>query len=146
VEALVDLGEHVYDLVGLLTNAKVHSCLAQFSVVEAFKVGNGKFEDLLGVGRCNVFDRHTTGGAVNECGAAGFSVECQTQVHLLRDVDFLDEVDSIARQTIDATLMRDKSLSEHLSGHGFGLGSVFDEVDTTLETRFLKVAKATTTA
>jgi len=35
--------------------------------------------------------------------------------------------------------MRDQSLTDHLGGHGFGLSSGFNKVNTTFETRFLKV-------
>jgi hypothetical protein len=42
--------------------------------------------------------------------------------------------------------MRDQSLTDHLGGHGFGLSSGFNKVNTTFETRFLKVTQATTAA
>lgn len=92
----------------------------------------------------NVFDVHATGRAVDESGATGCSIEGQGQVHLFDDVDLLDEVYSVAWQTIGSTLVGNQSFSEHLRGHGFCLISVINEVDTTLETGFFEVTETAT--
>lgn len=131
-------------MVGLVCNAKVSCCFAELSLVEAIDRVHWQFENLFWRLFRNVFDRHSTGGAVDEGWATSGTVQGQGQVHLFVDCEFLHEVDCIDGETVSATLVSDQSLAEHLTCDRFGLISVIDKVDATLEAGFFEVAKSAT--
>lgn len=76
-EAFIDLGEHVHNLVSLFGDTNVCGRLAQVCLVKALGVRHLQFENLFGSIFCNVFNRHSTGRAVNKGGAAGGAIECK---------------------------------------------------------------------
>ena len=145
-EALVDLREHVGDLVSLVWGSEVIGGFVERCLIEAVDGVHGQFENLFWRLLSNLLDGHSTGRAVDEGWAASLAVEGEGEVPLLGDVNLLDQVDALDTESFRATLVGNKALADHLAGNLLGLIRVIDEVDTALEPSFFEVAKSATTA
>ena len=144
-EALIDLREHVGDLVSLGWSSEVSGGLLEGCLIKAVDGVHGQFENLFWLTLSNLLDGHATGGAIDEGWAASLAVEGEREVPLLSDVNLLDQVDALDTESFGATLVGNKALADHLAGNLLGLIRVIDEVDTALEPSFFEVAKSATT-
>lgn len=105
-----------------------------------------QLENLFGVVVGDVFDRHATGGGVNEARSSSGTVQGQRKIHLLHDVDLFNQIDSVARETLVATLCCHQVLADHLFGHLLSVGGVVDQMYTTLKAGLFEVAETATSS
>ena len=111
-EAVVDFGENILNLVGLVFDAKVRGNLPECSGVGAVNGRNRELENSLRSLRSDILDRHATIWGVDESGGTGRAVKRDGQIHLLSDVDLPDEVNRVDRETICAALVRHECLAK----------------------------------
>jgi hypothetical protein len=121
------------------------SSLHQVFNFGAFEGVDSQLKDLLGSVVGNVFDAHSSGGGVDKNWAASCSIESDTKIHLLGNLDLLHKVHLLNLKAVFTRLLGDQVVSEHVSGNlSSPLGAV-DDMNASLESVFFKVSKTSST-
>jgi len=105
-----------------------------------------KFMDLGWILMGNILNAHTSSLGVNENWASTSSVQSDTQVHFLVNLEFFNKIDSLHLQTVLSRLLGDQMVSEHLAGNFLGLLSTVNDMDSTLEFSLLKVTESSSSS
>ena len=94
----------------------------------------------------DLFDLDTTLGGGDDDWGLGSTVEEDSEVELLLDLDWVREHDGLAVGALSTGLLGDEVLADHLGSDFLSLSSGLDEVNTALEAVLLPVALATATS
>ena len=98
-ETVKEVLEYEDELGFVLGDSQVVGGLCNLVHVQSVLLVDVNLEDLLWRGMGHVLDTHASSWTVDEHWTPGLSIKGQTQVELLIDRYFLDDVDTVARET-----------------------------------------------
>ena len=129
----------------VLFKPQVRASLQKWLYIHSLVDVNGDLMDLLGVGVRHVLYRHPTGTTIDENRAALLAIQDQTEVILLLDVKFLDNVNTVTWKSDVSRLLCDECLTAHLFSHLLHLLRIPALVHTSMKIVLLEVTQPAAT-